>query len=280
MRYAADKAADTARLGFDYLRESPVANYLNTGSQANSQIASLLGVGGGGGGGGGAAPAAAQQPFDQYGSYVSGSDDLEQAFTRLTPEQKDYIRQQGFNPDTRAGFGEFHYSQMGQGEGRELPTAPTAAPTNAMGGGMSAQQGFQNFLGSTGFQFQVNQGNRGIMSTAGAAGLRGSGATGKGLVNYGQNMGLNYFTNYLGQLGSLSQQGLSAGATIGSAASQAGAQGASAISQGYGQAAQAQSAGQVAGADLRAQGRNDLYAGIGGAAQSAWNAFAPGKKGF
>lgn len=46
-KYAANKAAETARLGFDYLKGSPVGTqYLPTGASSNNAIAALLGVGG------------------------------------------------------------------------------------------------------------------------------------------------------------------------------------------------------------------------------------------
>lgn len=44
-QYAADKAAETARLGFDYLKGSPLGtSYLPNGGVANNAIGNLLGV--------------------------------------------------------------------------------------------------------------------------------------------------------------------------------------------------------------------------------------------
>lgn len=153
-KYAADKAAETARLGFDYLKDSPLATqYLPTGGAANKAQADLLGVGGD--------PTAANNAFDTYRN-------------------------------------------------------------------------------STGYNFQLGEGQRAITSSNAAKGLLNSGATLKALTKYGQGLGGNAFQQYLSNLGGLAQSGLSAGASIGGAGSQAGATGASAISNGYGNAAQTQ----------------------------------------
>lgn len=58
-KYAADKAAETARLGFDYLKGSPLGtSYLPNGGVANNAIGNLLGVGGD--------PTAANNAFANY----------------------------------------------------------------------------------------------------------------------------------------------------------------------------------------------------------------------
>lgn len=58
-KYAADKAAETARLGFDYLKGSPLGtSYLPNGGVANNAIGNLLGVGGD--------PTAANNAFSNY----------------------------------------------------------------------------------------------------------------------------------------------------------------------------------------------------------------------
>lgn len=150
-RKAADKAAQTARLGFDYLSKSPLATqYLPAGGRANAAQADLLGIGGD--------PTAANNAFDTYRK-------------------------------------------------------------------------------STGYDFQMKEGQNAIASSAAARGTLNSGATLKALTKYGQGLGGNAFQTYLANLGSLSATGLSAGSTIGGAATQAGTAGANAISQGYGEAA-------------------------------------------
>ncbi len=87
-----------------------------------------------------------------------------------------------------------------------------------MGGDSDAANGaFQNYLNSTGYDFQLDQGSRAITGNNAARGLLKSGATAKALTQYGQNLGKQYFDNYLGQLGGVANRGLQAGNLIGSA---------------------------------------------------------------
>ncbi len=80
-----------------------------------------------------------------------------------------------------------------------------------------ANAGYQNFLNSTGYQNVLKQSNAGITGSAAARGLLGSGATLKALQNNSANLGQNYFSNYLQQLGGLNTAGLQAGGLIGGA---------------------------------------------------------------
>ena len=73
--------------------------------------------------------------------------------------------------------------------------------------GEGAQNGFQNYLNSTGYKFNLQQGTDAVVSQNAARGMLNSGATGKALMDYGQNIGSQYFNNYLAQLGGISQQG-------------------------------------------------------------------------
>lgn len=83
---------------------------------------------------------------------------------------------------------------------------------------------FQNYLNSTGYQFQLGQGENAITGNAASKGLLSSGATGKALTQFGQNLASTSFNNYLGQLGGLAglqgnqaQQGLAAADAVGQA---------------------------------------------------------------
>lgn len=69
---------------------------------------------------------------------------------------------------------------------------------------------FQNYLNSTGYNFNLQQGENAITGNAAAKGVLNSGATAKALTSYGTNLANNYFNTYLGQLGGLasSQGGL------------------------------------------------------------------------
>lgn len=81
------------------------------------------------------------------------------------------------------------------------------------------QNGFNNYLNSTGYNFQLGQGTNAIASNAAAAGTLNSGGTLKALEQYGQGLGGQYFNNYLGQLGGLAAQGQQTLGQIGSAGS-------------------------------------------------------------
>lgn len=60
--------------------------------------------------------------------------------------------------------------------------------------------GFENYLNSTGYNFMMDQGSNAITNNRAAQGLLNSGSTLKSLNNYGQNMGNQYFNQYLAQL--------------------------------------------------------------------------------
>lgn len=65
---------------------------------------------------------------------------------------------------------------------------------------------FNNYLNSTGYNFQMDQGSRAITGSAAARGLLNSGSTAKALTSYGQGLGSSYFNNYLSQLGKVNDQ--------------------------------------------------------------------------
>lgn len=87
-----------------------------------------------------------------------------------------------------------------------------------------AQSGpaFQNYLNSTGYKFQRDQGTAAITGSAAARGLLNSGSTGKALEQYGQNLANTGFNNYLSQLNGQSTQGLTAAGQIGNAGTEGG----------------------------------------------------------
>ena len=89
---------------------------------------------------------------------------------------------------------------------------------------LSAVQGFDGkppdysaFQADPGYQFRVNEGLRAISGNASARGLLDAGATGKALLNYGQEAGSAEFANWYNRLAALAgvgqttAQGLSAG---------------------------------------------------------------------
>lgn len=103
---------------------------------------------------------------------------------------------------------------------------------------------YQNYLNSTGYNFQMQQGSDAITGNAASKGLLNSGATAKALTSYGQNLASTTYSNYLSQLGGLAglqgsqaAQGLSAADAVGQAGTTGG------IAQGQLYAQGAQSAG-------------------------------------
>lgn len=126
-----------------------------------------------------------------------------------------------------------------------------AAALLGLGGDTAAaQQGFNNYLGSTGYQFQLGQGQDAIASSQAAKGLLNSGATAKALTQYGQNLASTTFNNYLGQLSGLSQGGQTALGQIGAAGSAGGGAAANAT---------------MAGGEAQAKGLNGALGGFGNA---------------
>lgn len=98
-----------------------------------------------------------------------------------------------------AGQAGLQTSQQSQDAQKQLLglAPPTAATGNA----------FKNYLGSTGYDFQMKQGQDAIATSAASKGLLNSGGTAKALEEYGQGLGSNYFNNYLSQLGGLNTEG-------------------------------------------------------------------------
>jgi hypothetical protein len=99
--------------------------------------------------------------------------------------------------------------QGGGGGGVEVNPAATAGT-----GANAANDAFQNYLNSTGYQFRLGQGMDAITGNAATKGLLNSGATLKGLNTYGQNMASQEFGNYLNQVGQLAQGGLGAASVL------------------------------------------------------------------
>lgn len=62
---------------------------------------------------------------------------------------------------------------------------------------------FQNYLNSTGYNFQLDQGSHAITGNAASKGLLNSGSTGKALTTFGQNLASTTFGNYLNQVNGL-----------------------------------------------------------------------------
>lgn len=101
--------------------------------------------------------------------------------------------------------------------GNSTSASNTLAGLLGVGGDpTTANQGFQNFQDSTGYQFGLNQGTQAITQNAAASGLLNSGATAKALDTYGQNYANTQYQNYLNPLMNLVNGGNQAGSVIGS----------------------------------------------------------------
>ena len=94
----------------------------------------------------------------------------------------------------------------------------------------TTQNGFNNYLNSTGYNFQKQQGGAALTGSAAARGILNSGSAAKGLTQYGQNLAGTAFNGYLSNLSGLNSQqqgaintGVTASGQVGSAGTQGGA---------------------------------------------------------
>lgn len=168
--------------------------YVTRGNAAGGAINDLLGLGGGG------------QTPQQYGAPMSeewangalssmglGSrgDSLGTLQAHLSGSLEGPL-----SPQMMSAYENYQGTHPNQG------AVTGAAPQNA-------QNAFSNYLNSTGYQFQMDQGTNAINSGYAAGGTLQSGDAMKALQTYGQNTGKAYFSDYLGQLGNQQNIGLS-----------------------------------------------------------------------
>lgn len=92
--------------------------------------------------------------------------------------------------------------------------APAPGTSTPAGSTPSAGTAFQNYLNSTGHQFRLDQGSKAITGNQAVSGMLNSGATLKGLQQFGQNIGTEDFTNYMNMLGNLTASGLGAAGSL------------------------------------------------------------------
>lgn len=98
--------------------------------------------------------------------------------------------------------------------------------------GDGTSNAFKNYLNSTGYNFQLKSGSDAITGNSAAKGLLNSGGTAKALTAYGQNLGSNYFANYLNQLGGVQTAGENAVTRTANAGAAAGTNAMNAITAG------------------------------------------------
>lgn len=111
------------------------------------------------------------------------------------------------------------YGTLSDNFGGLLGNAGTGA--NALSALLSGDtSGFQKFKDATGFNFESQEGSRGITGNNAARGLLRSGSTGQALVNYGNEIENKYANNYMDRLLNQSNLGFQAGGLLAQAGQQ------------------------------------------------------------
>lgn len=219
-RSAANTAQNTATqnnalAAYIYGQNRDMLNpYVQRGNAAGNQINALLGLGGGmtnsagtgtitqPGQPAGALPPGGQGPQGIYGTpNVYDADGRSQMDIRRDPMS--YFGQDTVSVDGGAGYGVSTEPTTG--------TPPTQPPQTAQ---QAANDAFNIFRNSTGYQFRVNEGQNALNSGYAGSGLLQSGAALRSLDDYRQNMASNEFGNYMSYLGNQQGVGLSGASAV------------------------------------------------------------------
>jgi hypothetical protein len=209
------QASQTAQQGFNYLRSSPVGTqYLPAGGAANAaQAQLLLGTSGG-------VDEAATKTNILTALKQNVGKGYDQAFVNNIEQQ--------INSGVPLGQITAQIQQLASTTTHKSNQPAISAIMGAVNNPVTQQAGggdaFQNYLNSTGYKFQLEEGQKAVTTNAATRGVLNSGATLKALTQYGQNLASTTFNNYLNQLGSLAGQGIQAGQLVGGAAQGAGTQ--------------------------------------------------------
>lgn len=105
-------------------------------------------------------------------------------------------------------YAQYHYDNYGKNEGRTFqapaqtpaPATPTGTPNATNPTAASADPRLAGFFASPDYAFRVQEGTSAITGNAASRGLLDSGATGKALINYGQQAGSAEFSNWYNRL--------------------------------------------------------------------------------
>lgn len=129
-----------------------------------------------------------------------------------------------------------------------IPATPGTPAIPGQTSQQAASAAFDQFRGSTGYQFRLGEGNRGVNSAYAGAGTIKSGDAMRGISEFNQNFASNEFGNYMGYLGN--QQGVGL----------AGASALAGVAQNYGNNVQANnnSAGTAAANAALSRGQNSF----------------------
>ena len=140
----------------------------------------------------------------------------------------------------------------GEATGQLLGTKPITDQT---------RNGFNNYLQSTGYNFQKQQGENAVTGSAASRGILNSGGTAKRLEEFGQGLAGGAFQNYLGNLnqqqtfgqnasGQVAGAGSAGGAPAGAATQAGGAARATGFNQAGGQFGNVLSNASFGGSDI------------------------------
>lgn len=198
--------------------------FVSRGNAAGDAMNALLGLGGGAARPiNGAQPIAGGQNQPQANALYNGGYGTASQFqgARGSTNGFDPFGGSGFNPayaadiNPRVGsnapnrFWQNYMNGGAQGGQQSVPTAQPAAQA-PQSGQDAANDAFDVFRNSTGYQFRVNEGMEALNSGYAGSGLLQSGAALKGLDDYRQNAASAEFGNYMGYLGNQQGVGLSA----------------------------------------------------------------------
>lgn len=144
------------------------------------------------------------------------------------------------------------------------------------GNAAGSQDAFNNYLNSSNYNFTKDQGQKSLASQNAAT--YGSGATGKALIGYGQNLAQNTLGGYESMLQGLGNQGMGAASSLGGLGNQYAGQYANTLTNGADQANQAnlvaakQQQGMLQGLGTGAatSGGQSALSGFGTGIQNAW----------
>jgi hypothetical protein len=216
---AADTSAQVARENNALARDIYGQNkgildpYVQRGNAAGGTMNALLGLGG---------QAAQPNVLSQYqgpnpDSSAMGSRGVWDQYLTANPDVYQGWQDTGQAFRTPQEYAEFHYNRFGRNEGRALPTATMGQVGQTTPGQtpqQAANEAFDIFKNSTGYQFRVNEGNRALNAGWAGGGTLQSGAAGKAFQQFGQNIASQEFGNYMNYLGNQQGVGLGAGSAL------------------------------------------------------------------
>lgn len=164
------------------------------GNAAMSKLAQMYGVSGGG------VTGNATADSTNWASYVEGNPDVKAAWDNT-------VSKTGAFPD-EAAFGQYHYTNNGQSEGRSLTPYTSGGTTTP-----ATTEPYGGFTTSPGYQFRVDEATKAIERSAAARGSLRSGATMDALQRRVQGVASDEYEQYANHLAALAGVGQTANAS-------------------------------------------------------------------